>query len=155
MPNQTLEPPSHTLKGKRKVVRVSRDDLVEAWMLIEGMASSLATIGRCHLQPDESSPDPKIRQEALEAIEDYLSPELFNRFNNARFLIADYLGRDEVEKLSEESEEAADAGGTGEGGLVPYWTWFGYEKRRRQSPAPPALCHANCKGAELEGHETE
>ena len=114
----------------RRMVSVPKADLVEAWKLLEAMTVSMATIGRCFLQPSSGPMDEDVYREMLDAVDDYLSAELVERFNKARFLIGDLLPRADIERMAEEAEGLADLDERMDQRAVPYWTYEGFEERR-------------------------
>ena len=113
-----------------QMVTVPKADLVEAWKLLEAMTVSVATIGRCFSQPSSGPMDEGLYRDMLDAMDDYLSAELLQRFNKARFLIGDCVPESELEQLSEEAEELADVAERLAEGAVPYWTYDGFEARQ-------------------------
>jgi hypothetical protein len=95
-------------------VTIRKDDLQEAWMVLENLAVSFDQIGGAFGE-SEASPNGADREMAvLKTLDRYITPDLVKKINNARMRLGQYLSDDEAEALSE---------------TIPYWDYAGLKKR--------------------------
>lgn len=97
-------------------IRVRKADLVAAWSVLENLTSSLCKIGSTHGQPVDAPPDAAVQQQMLEALDDYLTPELLRGIAWARRCLVEYLPDQETEELSER--------------VIPYWNYQAFKNKR-------------------------
>lgn len=85
-----------------RVATVAKPDLIAAWRVLEVLTVSLHKIGSAHATPSAThEQDPEQRQHMLEALDAYLTPDLFEEISQARSRLREYLPDDEAEAISD------------------------------------------------------
>lgn len=93
---------STTIESPTQVVSVAKKDLVDAWSVLERVVVSLRTMGSHYATPSADTPmSPEQRQQMLNDLDAYFSPELCRELSNARRLLSEYLPGDEAETISD------------------------------------------------------
>lgn len=93
---------SVTIENGTQVIPVSKQDLITAWSVLEKLVVSLHKMGSYH---STSGPDvpmtPEQRQQMLDDLDAYLSPELMRELAKARRALVEYLPSEETEAISD------------------------------------------------------
>jgi hypothetical protein len=83
-------------------VMVRKEDLVEAWSLLLRMVISLRKIGSCYaVSHGQTEQTPEQRQNMIEAIAEFMSPELWHELSHVRVALETYLPDDEAEAIAD------------------------------------------------------
>jgi hypothetical protein len=86
--------------AQKDMIKISKDDLVAAWMVLENLAVSFDQIGAAFTGAKRHE---LAQQRALqEALMAYLTPTLVQTINEARVRLGQYLADEEAEALSEQ-----------------------------------------------------
>ena len=101
---------------KEEYVIIRKADLISAWTILENIACSLDQIGGAYDYMDEDGQivNEQEHQAVCKALDDYFSPELFYKINEARMRLGSYIPDKEAEYLSEH--------------LIPYWNYKSEKK---------------------------
>lgn len=91
---------SAAIKSQTPVVTVAKQDLVEAWSVLEKVVVSLRAMGSHYASPGGSH-EAEHRREMLEDLNAYFSPALCKELSRARRLLGEYLPTDETTTLSD------------------------------------------------------
>ena len=86
--------------AQQDMIKISKDDLFTAWMVLENLAVSFDQIGAAFAGAKRQELE---QQRALqEALAAYLTPTLIQAINEARVRLGQYLPDEEAEALAEQ-----------------------------------------------------
>jgi len=86
----------------KKVIRVTHDDVLAAWTILENLAVSFDQIGATFGDLKHATDDPKQQKALQAALAAYVTPTLVQAINDARIRLGQYIPDEEAEALSEQ-----------------------------------------------------
>jgi len=87
--------------ARKDILKVVKDDVLAAWIVLENLAVSLDQIGAVFGGAKGAPSDPSQQRALQEALATYLTPTLVQAINDARIRIGQYIPDEEAEALSE------------------------------------------------------
>jgi hypothetical protein len=97
----------------KKAIRVTHDDVLAAWTVLENLAVSFDQIGAAFGGLKHTTNDPKQQKTLQAALAAYVTPTLVQAINDARIRLGQYIPDEEAEALSER---------------IAYWNYAGLSK---------------------------
>jgi hypothetical protein len=87
--------------AQRDMVKVAKDDVLAAWIILENLAVSFDQIGAAFASTKAVVNSPQQRRALQEALATYLTPALVQAINEARISLGKYIPDEEAEALAE------------------------------------------------------
>jgi hypothetical protein len=94
-----------TLRSKPKTVAVEKRDLIAAWTALLRVVISLRKMGSFYAIPSgQKELTPERRQEMLEALDNFFTPEVWRQMSRGRVLLEKYFPNEEAEAIGDALE---------------------------------------------------
>ena len=97
----------------KKAIRVTHDDVLAAWTILENLAVSFDQIGAVFGSLKHAADDPKQQKALQAALAAYVTPTLVQAINDAHIRLGQYIPDEEAEALSER---------------IAYWDYAGFSE---------------------------
>ncbi len=91
-------------KPETESVIVAKEDLVNAWLVLEKLVVSLRKIGSAHAVSTPGELTPEVERQMFLEIGKFVSENVFDDANRFRIPLGDYLPDEEAESLADQLE---------------------------------------------------